>query len=257
MASTDIITINNKPVAEYNKDDIALCKRFIRAENATQAEWEKLVLLATKYQLNPLLNEIWIIPGVGVTIGLQGIIKLAIRTGLYDGMQTETKTDANGNPISHTCTVWRKDCSHPTVKTIFHNEFEKKSPNGRPTNWDKMPCYMGEKVAEVHALKRAFSFMDLYIPEEFGIRDNRDEIPSEPLEAVVSGEPVKVERIPKEEPKKLCKICKSKPPMSDYIRQKSQQGFINNGLNYTLPEDICMDCADMIFKAEKEKKDES
>jgi len=255
-----IVTLDQKAVAEYTASDVALCKHFIKAEKATEQEWQKLVLLATKYHLNPLCNEIWILPGVGVTVGIAGMVKIAERSGNYDGMSTETSTDENGDLI-HTCTVWRKDMSHPVTKSIRNKEFAKPGTNGKLTNWDKMPIYMGEKVAEVHALKRAFSLMDLYIPEEFGLDDDRSD--AEPYQGSIDGKPVTVEPMPKimnchssikettvTPPNGItkCSMCGKHEPMIDFERQKVQMGFVNANIQYDVPKDICYDCACKIYK---------
>lgn len=235
--TSEIITLDKKPVADYTAAEVAECKRFLNCERATEAEWKKLVLLATKYNLNPLLSEIWIISGVGVMIGLNGMVKIAERSGQYDGMQTETKFDEKGHPFSHTCTVWRKDMAHPIIKTVYHSEFAR--PN--IPIWKQKPVYMGEKVAEVHALKRAFSLMDLNIPEEFGYADTG----AEPYEATVNGEPVRVEPMQKQPVKEEFCTCGNKS-MEQPERERIQAAFAERG--FELPAGICRKCADKLYR---------
>jgi len=178
---TEALTlIQDKPIQTWAAGEIETAKRLMKCPNATQTEWEKLVLLSSTYNLNPLLNEIWIIPGKGVTVGLQGMIKTAIRSGQYDGIKAhiydkEGKIwDGDGLPCYATCIVWRKACHHEFEQTAYWRDFGKQTTK-EDSSWNKMPGYMLEKVAKSHALKLAFNLEGLYIPEEYGMDDKTDD----------------------------------------------------------------------------------
>jgi soluble P-type ATPase len=69
--------------------------------------------------------------------------------------------------IGAKCTVYRKDMSHNITVSVKIDEY-----NSNKSNWRSMPETMIKKVAEAHALRRAFSIHGVYIPEEFDQADN-------------------------------------------------------------------------------------
>jgi len=146
-----------KGLDSYTDVQIRAYKRQLNIRNETPDEWEMLKILSNMYQLDPFARQIWLVHDVGVFVGHAGFLQLAHRSGKFDGMQTETTWGKDGKPISSTTTLWLKGSSHPVVKTVLFEEFKRPGKEGKLSNWDKMPGYMLEKVAEVHALKRAFS----------------------------------------------------------------------------------------------------
>lgn len=196
----EIIELNNKSIEDWTQNEIAIAKAFIKCpKDATERDWQKLIILSKTYNLNILMNEIWI-TDAGVFVGLNGMVKIANRTGQFDGIDAHTYT-ADGKiwvgegglpPAYSTCTVYKKGCTRGFSKTVTWSDFGKPTVKGT-SSWDKTPGYMLEKVATSHALKYAFALDGLYIPEEFGEVDTTDEhykITPKPTDIKVDPQPI-------------------------------------------------------------------
>ena len=109
------------------------------------------------------MKEIWFVPGVGVMAGRDGYLRVANESPQFDGMETRVERDAKNVPIKATCSVWRKDRSHPITCEAYYNEYKRSGGV-----WDKYPSAMISKVAEVLALKRSFSINGVVTEEEIG-----------------------------------------------------------------------------------------
>lgn len=234
-------------------EELRTYQRQAGCVNCTGDEWRMLGILSDMYKLDPFAKQIWLIPGVGVMVGHAGFLQIAHRSGRFGGMSTETYNrdgsiyTGEGLPAYSICTVWYTDSPHPVTKKVIFTDFFKPGQNGKKTNWDKMPGFMIEKVAEVHALKRAFSIGGIYCPEEFGY-DEEEVTPKAEFTATVDGEPVKVEPIKqdrkpaaKQEPKPEKCTCGAEP-MDSYERNKMQAAFDEQGLG-TIPANMCKTCA--------------
>ena len=280
---TEALTVfEAKPLDTYSDEDIRTLKRQLKCEACSTDEWRMLELMSTAYNLNPFLRQIWAVPGIGVFVGHGGFLSIAHRSGRFAGMETESY-NADGTPYrggSHpaysVCKVWLKDAAEPVTKRVFWEEFGelRKGMQGRKTNWDKMPAYMLEKVAEAHALKRAFSISGIYCPEEMGY-DEEEVIPP----ATVDGQPVEITRIKRTEThdstpintaetspncdnskssksstkgthaethEDVCPEC-GKPSMIFIERNQIQAAFDNYSLG-TLPPGICKECATKLYR---------
>jgi phage recombination protein Bet len=124
--------------------------------------------------LDPMLREAWLISrrsktprGDWITTwqtmaGRDGYLAAAHRTGEFRGIQTETwPADKRQAPTHATCTVWRAGWAAPVICTVAFAEYAADSPL-----WRGKPHTMIAKVAESHALRRAFSLHGTYTPEE-------------------------------------------------------------------------------------------
>lgn len=240
-----------KALDTFSDEDIRTLKRQLKCENCTRDEWRMLELMSTAYGLSPFLRQIWLVPSIGVFVGHGGFLTIAHRSGRFGGMVTKSYDEAGniyqggGHPAYSMCRVWLKDAPEPVTKTVFWDEFG--APKyGQGGSWDKMPAYMLEKVAEVHALKRAFSISGVYCPEEMGF-DEEEVIPP----ASVDGQPVEVTRIkheetPAEAHADICPQC-GKPSMIPIERNKIQAAFDEFRLG-AIPEGFCRACTDALYR---------
>ena len=254
---TDALAVfEAKPLDTYSDEDIRTLKRQLHCEACTNDEWRMLELMSTAYGLSPFLRQIWAVPSVGVFVGHAGFLTIAHRSGRFAGMLTEsfnadgTEYTGGGHPAYSVCRVWLRDAAEPVTKRVFWEEFgeQRRGTNGKKTNWDKMPAYMLEKVAEVHALKRAFSISGIYCPEEMGY-DEEEIIPP----AYVDGQEVEITRMNETPPASVpeiqegkCPEC-GKPSMIFIERNQIQAAFDNYNLG-TLPQGICRACADKLYR---------
>src|SRR6056297_509031 len=158
-----------------------LVKRKV-GNGLTQTEWELFLYMAKLYDLNPLLREIWAIKfnnqPAQIFTGRDGLLKIAHKSGMFDGMKTMLLVEQNGEAVEvdvapskakllgAKCYVWRKDMSHPVEVSVKFSEYDK-SNSPKYNAWKDKPDTMIKKVAEAHCLRRTFSIHGLYLPEEF------------------------------------------------------------------------------------------
>ncbi len=157
--STQALSIRDK----YDEAEMVRTLKETVCKGATDAQFRMLVEVARATGLNPLLREVWFVPGVGVMAGRDGYLRVANDHPQFDGMETSVERDAAGIPIKATCRVWRKDRGHPVTCEAYYNEYKKESPV-----WKTYKSAMISKVAEVLALKRSFSINGVVTEEEIG-----------------------------------------------------------------------------------------
>lgn len=104
------------------------------------------LLAAEKYQLDPLLKHIIVIPKGGVYITRDGWLHIAHRSGQLDGIEVVDEGEDDTHWLARVA-VYRKDMSRPFV---FTGRYPRKGGNAAHGP------EMAVKVAEVAALRRAF-----------------------------------------------------------------------------------------------------
>lgn len=166
---------------------IALVKTMV-AKEASDDEFELMLHMARKYNLDPLTKQIWLVKYRGqpanIFTGRDGFLDIAHRSGQFDGM--DTKVEVVQQPIDKTytfynrkenrqetgrlhrewqfkatCTIYRKDMAHPIIAEVFEEEY-----TTCQNLWKDKARTMIGKVAESHALRKAFQISGLYSPDE-------------------------------------------------------------------------------------------
>ena len=132
-------------------------------KGATVPQFRMFIEVCKRTGLDPFLREIWVVPGVGVMAGRDGYLRVANEHPMFDGMDTKVERDAQSKPVKATCSVYRKDRSHPITCEAYYNEYKKAG-----NVWQTYPSAMISKVAEVLALKRSFSINGVVTEEEIG-----------------------------------------------------------------------------------------
>lgn len=125
--------------------------------------------------LDPLLKEAWLVERRTKNedgswsstwqpmAGRDGYLAAAHRSGVFAGIQTTVYPEDAGKPPTHaTCKVWRRDWTEPVITTVAFSEYR----DDRSFLWKGKPRTMIAKVAEAHALRRAFSLHGTYTPDE-------------------------------------------------------------------------------------------
>lgn len=169
------------------------------AKDCTQDEFTLLCHLAVRFQLDPFAKQIWAVkmPGKAAQIfaGRDGYLAVAIRSGVFDGMESGTKKDPDTDELIGWATVYRKD-----MKIPFHVEVDFKEYARIPTDiskkslWREKPKTMIIKVAQAQALRLAFSISGMYAPEEMGDDDDAPPTMKAPMRKapVTQAKPMKI-----------------------------------------------------------------
>jgi hypothetical protein len=115
---------------------------------------QAVVAVAQRYDLDPLLKHVIVIPKGGVYITRDGLLHVAHRSGQLDGIvvEQEPTQSEDGKEWTARVSVYRKDMSHPFT-----------FPGRYPTNGGNRDYAqeMALKAAEAHALRRAFDVTGL------------------------------------------------------------------------------------------------
>lgn len=155
-------------VFDEAKLDLIKCKF---APEATNSEFELFIYMAKKYNLDPLIKQIWLTKygnsPAQIYVGRDGYLEIAHRSGHFNGMKSwvEYTEDKNGKrvPLCGKCVVWRNDMEHPFETEVLFTEYT----TGKAL-WLTKPSVMIIKVAESVCLRKAFSVSGIYSPEEMG-----------------------------------------------------------------------------------------
>lgn len=189
------------PPATYDREKLQLIRDMF-AKGANDNEFGVMIELARKYQLDPFARQIWLVKygdnPAQIFCGRDGYLAIAHRSGQFDGMESGTRKD--GGDLIGWCKVYRRDMSHPFEVEVYASEYS----TGKNL-WRDKPRTMIQKVAEAHALRRAFSISGLYSPEEIDTGDRP--------------EPRYVSEVPPATPT-ACEVCGI--PVPEEIREKTK-----------------------------------
>ena len=110
---------------------------------------QAVVAVAQRYDLDPLLKHVIVIPKGGVYITRDGLLHVAHRSGQLDGIvvEQEPTLSEDGKEWVSRVSVFRKDMGHPFT---FPGRYSTTGGNREYAQ------EMSLKAAEAHALRRAF-----------------------------------------------------------------------------------------------------
>jgi hypothetical protein len=144
------------PVTEDNRS-VALLKA-IGLDRLAPEQRELALNIANRYDLDLLLKHLVMIDGRPY-ITRDGLLHIAHRSGAFDGIETTEPTLVDGFWRS-TCSVYRKDMSHPFT---YAGRYPEKGQNA------KFAPEMAVKVGEVMSLRRAFDVAAPTLEERWDI----------------------------------------------------------------------------------------
>lgn len=127
--------------------------------DVSDAQLSALLIVAKQYGLNPWTREIYAFPdkgGIVPVVGVDGWSRIINTNAQFDGMDFEQTAD------SCTCTIFRKDRSHPTRVTEWMEEC--KRPGVKP--WESHPYRMLRHKAMIQCARLAFGFVGIYDTDE-------------------------------------------------------------------------------------------
>ena len=195
-------TVATASPATYDREKLQLIRDMF-AKGASDNEFGVMIELANRYQLDPFSKQIWLVKygdnPAQIFCGRDGYLAIAHRSGQFDGIQSGSRIE--DNELIGWCRVYRKDMSHPFEVEVYASEYS----TGKNL-WRDKPRTMIQKVAEAHALRRAFSISGLYSPEEIDTGDRP--------------EPRYVGEVPPATPT-ACEVCGI--PVPEDIREKTKE----------------------------------
>lgn len=206
MTSTDIVPTT----ADWETAELLPTIRHMCANGATDPEFKILVATARLLGLNPMLKQIWCVknknrPDLPAQIyaSRDGFLAIAHRSGQFDGMQSGTRKNDEGDEIGW-CRIWRKDASHPFEVEILRKEYDT-----HKNLWESKPQTMTIKVAEAHCLRRAFDIQGVYTPDEMPEPEPMRMVPntSRPVSAIAEPMPKPAPRDTDAGPVLRCDVC--------------------------------------------------
>lgn len=191
----------------YSENSVLVLKRMV-AKDTSDTELMYFLSVAKSVGLNPFNKEIWCYKdnknNVIIFTGRDGMLKVAQTNPAYSGIRSvevrkndEFEADIPNGVIRHKITmmssadrgdiigayaiVFRKDGEH-TIEMADFARYSK--PYGV---WKTHPEEMIKKVAESHALKKAFGLSGLQIEDDFEIKGDKAlplEIEKKPLKTM-------------------------------------------------------------------------
>ena len=162
--STALTTLTSKLATRLDMGDgnglIDTLKATAFKGQVSDAQMTALMIVANQYGLNPWTKEIYAFPdknnGIVPVVGVDGWARIINSHSQFDGMDFEQ------TPDSCTCTIYRKDRSHPTKVTEWMAEC--KRTNVGP--WVSHPYRMLRHKAMIQAARLAFGFVGIYEQDE-------------------------------------------------------------------------------------------
>jgi phage recombination protein Bet len=133
--------------------------------NASAEEFAAFMMVCREYDLNPILREIHAFPkrggGIVPIVGVDGWLNLINSQPQCDGFEFDTHhNNDNGELVSMTCRLYRKDRSHPVEVTEYLSECI------RDTEPWKMKHRMLRHKTLMQAGRYAFGFSGIYDEDE-------------------------------------------------------------------------------------------
>lgn len=125
----------------------------------SDAQMTALLIVANQYKLNPWTKEIYAFPdknnGIVPVVGVDGWARIINENPAFDGIDFEQ------NDESCTCTIYRKDRTHPIRATEYMSECK------RPTGpWQSHPKRMLRHKAMIQCARLAFGYVGIYDQDE-------------------------------------------------------------------------------------------
>lgn len=133
-------------------------------KGASNEEMMVLTVVANAYGLNPLVKELYAYPakggGIVPVVSIDGWLRIVNDHPQMDGMETTFEHEDNGKLISCTCSIHRKDRTHPTTATEYLAECK------RDTDPWKMEHRMLRHKAIIQCARIAFGFSGIHDEDE-------------------------------------------------------------------------------------------
>jgi len=191
-APSQQLSIISTYAASRHMEKEALISTLMKTIAPPEASMEDIVgflQIAHRFDLDPWAKEIFMIRSrgkVSTYVGIDGYSKIVNRQPEYDGCEFTYDQDPDGSITAVTCTMWRKDRTHPMAVTEFYVECVPPSPSEA---WKRSPGRMLRHRAFVQAARLCFGIS--------GALDEGTDIGVPPIEAGSVNEPAAVSEPPR------------------------------------------------------------
>lgn len=133
--------------------------------DVTREQFAAFLLVAKKYNLDPITKQIYAFPsrsgGIQPIVSIDGWMNLINTRAEFDGMEFEDHFGEEGKLTAITCRMYRKDRSRPVSVTEYMDECQ------RPTDtWKRWPARMLRHKAAIQAARYAFGFSGIVDEDE-------------------------------------------------------------------------------------------
>jgi phage recombination protein Bet len=133
--------------------------------NVSTEQFAAFLVVAKKYQLDPITKQIYAFPakggGIQPIVSIDGWMFLINSHPQFDGMEFEDQLDERGAIVSITCRMFRKDRAHPVSVTEYMAECRRSTDP-----WKQWPARMLRHKAAIQAARYAFGFSGIVDPDE-------------------------------------------------------------------------------------------
>lgn len=201
-------------------------KSCFDSKNDTSPEqFMAFLMIAREHKLNPITREIYAFAKGGKVhpiVSIDGWLKLMNDHPQFNGMKFTDMLDDEGNLVSITCQVFRKDRDIPTEVTEYLDECR------MPTEpWKKWPARMLRHKATIQAARYAFGFSGIYDADEAQRIQTSD----------IDGHATIVEDEPESPAKRIVHSIKAKAGKEDLAPETANAEPVEGGKPITMPDD--------------------
>ena len=209
-------------------------------DKCSPEQFAAFLLVANEYSLNPLTKEIFCLPkqggGIIPVVSVDGWVNLIQSNKQMDGMEFEDALDADGNLVSVTCKIYRKDRSRPVTVTEYMVECKKNNDT-----WRTWPRRMLRHKAMIQGARYAFGFAGIYDQDE--------------AERIASSEPEKVVNVkrpppPDDAPTEPAEKIKAPPPPTELEVEIIDPEAVLRAVDNALAEGMDLGGVDAIWETE-------
>ena len=192
MSEKALVQVTAQKIARltgFSEEEIAIVKNTV-AKNTTDTELAYFLNVCKSVELNPFLKEIWCYKDnkghLLVFAGRDGFLKKAQESPAWNGMTSadvhendKFEMDIPNAKVIHTTNgkdrgkiigayaiVKPKNCEYPTIEWADFDTYNKNQ-----FTWSSHPADMIKKVAETHALKKAFGITGLQSEYDFEVKN--------------------------------------------------------------------------------------
>lgn len=160
-AKSQRVSLVEKFAARYHLDPrnmLPTLKATAFKGEVTDAQMAALLIVADQHNLNPWTKEIYAFPsrqGIVPIVGVDGWARIINEHPNFDGMEFAQDDE------KCTCTIYRKDRSHPIAVTEYMAECRRSTDP-----WNTHPKRMLRHKAMIQCARIAFAFAGIYDPDE-------------------------------------------------------------------------------------------